>query len=173
MANHQKTPQKKKEPVDKSKVIITLNLDQAYMLMNAMEFYARVHIGQFDAISREFTAHADCNGKSRDWLWKNDCTRKELEFYLNKSRELIFPELKSVGVYGSHGIYSTEISPYAHDAWDLYQVIRRELALHREPNPTSFSNSYNHPMKSSETNPLPEVRIRIPPGRTENESDNQ
>ena len=147
-----------KEPVDNSKVTITMTIDQAYTVMNAMEFYARIHIGQFDHIDWEFVMAQDCNGKDRDF-WRNEKDREDLRRMLDTSRDIIFPELKQIGRGGSHGIYSHAISPRAHNAWDIYQVIRRELAIHREPNPTSYSTSYNTPMSVSESNPLPVVTI--------------
>jgi hypothetical protein len=147
------------KPVDTATVSITMTVDQAYVLMNAMEFYARIHIGQFDTLDTEFAWNGiDCNGNEREF-WRNDDARTQLRWHLNEARSIIFPELESVGANGSHGIVSDGISPDAHEAWDIYQVVRRELAIHRDPNPTDYSVSYNSPLKTSTTNPLPKVRI--------------
>lgn len=144
--------------VDNTKVTITMNLDQAYTVMNAMEFYARMHVGQFDKIDMEFSMATDCTGKERDF-WRDQNKRDHLRMLLNRARSIIFPELECVGVNGSHGIFSTQISPGSHNAWDIYQTVRHALAIHRDPNPTGFSTSYNTPMSISEKNPLPVVKI--------------
>jgi len=150
----------KKEKSDNAKLTLTVNMDQAYTLMNAMEMYARLHIGQFDHIDTEFAWNGqNCNGEDRHF-WENSSVRASLRKHLTEAREIIFPELRVIGPNGSHGIYSHKISPSAHNAWDIYQVVRHTLAVHREPNPIGFSTSYNEPMQVSEKNPLPTAIIK-------------
>lgn len=150
---------KKKEPVDNAKVTITLSVEQAYSLMNAVEFYARIHIGQFDFIDTDLSMANDCNGKERGF-WRDQNKRETLRWHLNEARSITFPELEDVGKNGSHGIFSDQIAPRAHDAWDIYQVVRHALAIHRDPNPKGWGGvAYDKPMSVSETNPLPTVTI--------------
>lgn len=150
------------EPVDTAKITITMNVDQAYVLMGAMEFYARIHIGQFDHLEWTFINH----DLRRDFIWRDQDNRDELRKHLNAARDIIFPELSKLGRGASHGIHSTEIVEGAHDAWDIYQSVRRALAIHRNPNPKGidrWSVSYDKPYGISKKNPLPVVEM-VPEG---------
>lgn len=150
-----------KEPVvkpDNTKVMITMSIDQAYYVMNALELHARLHIGQFDHLDWEFVSH----GKEREF-WRDQEHRDLLRYHLNGARDIIFPELKRLGYSASYGIFNqTEISESAHVAWDMYQCVRYQVAYYRNPTPDpihEWSVSYNRPMKSSEIHMLPQVDI--------------
>jgi hypothetical protein len=158
----QQVPVVREDERDTAKLTITINVEQAYVLMTAMEFYARIHIGQFEHIEWAFTNH----DLRRDFIWKNQEKRDELRRLLNEARGIIFPELVHMGPNASHGIHSTEIVEGAHDAWDIYQSVRRVLAFHRNPNPKGidrWSVSYNKPHGVSRRNPLPVVGM-VPGG---------
>ena len=148
-----------KEPVaDTAKVTITMSIDQAYYVMNALELHARLHIGQFDHLDWEFVSH----GNKRDF-WRDQEQRDQLRTHLIGARDIIFPELKQMGFGGSYGIFNqSNIGETAHVAWDMYQCVRYQVAYYRNPSPdqvTGWSVSYNKPMQSSEKHALPVVEI--------------
>lgn len=150
-----------KEPVavkDDVKVTITMSIDQAYYVINALELHARLHIGQFDHLDWEFVSH----GKDREF-WRDEEQRDQLRVHLNGARDIIFPELKLLGSGASHGIFNqTSIGESAHVAWDMYQCVRYQLAYYRNPTPDpvhDWSVSFNRPMKSSEKHEMPKVEI--------------
>ena len=95
------------------KVMITLTFqeNQAQVLMSALEFYSRVRMGQFHVISDEFR-------------FEHEFNQDNARFYLDRLREMIFPELESNEYYG---IYNDIVGP-GQEAWDIYQVIRHARA---------------------------------------------
>ena len=150
-----------KEPVkvtDEATVTITMSIDQAYYVTNALELHARLHIGQFDNLDWEFLTH----GKEREF-WRDQVQRDELRYHLERARDIIFPELKQLGSGASHGIFNqSSIGETAHVAWDMYQCVRYQLAYYRNPTPDpvhEWSVSFNKPMQSSEMHKLPIVTI--------------
>jgi hypothetical protein len=167
-AKKAKTPPaiKREDKRDTAKLTITLNVEQAYVLMHAMEFYARIHIGQFDHLEWAFISH----DLRRDFIWRDQDKRDELRRLLNAARDIVFPELVHMGSNASHGIHSTDIVEGAHDAWDIYQSVRRTLAFHRNPNPEGIERwrvCYDKPFGVSKRNPLPVVAMV--PGGIEND----
>lgn len=69
------------------KITLTFNQRQAQVLMSALEFYSRVRMGQFHVISDEFK-------------FKHEFNQDNAHFYLDRLREMIFPELESNEYYG-------------------------------------------------------------------------
>lgn len=101
---------------------LTLSKEQAQLVSQACELYARIRIGQFNEI-----------------LWLPEITRNmmgfdyfirqgEAERLLYEARRYIYPELcdksKSYGLGKFKDVDS---------AYDVYQVLRHALGDHREP----------------------------------------
>ena len=69
------------------KFTLIFNEKQAQVLMSALEFYTRVRMGQFHVISDEFR-------------FEHDFNQDNARFYLDRLREMIYPELESNEYYG-------------------------------------------------------------------------
>ena len=69
------------------KFTLTFNENQAKVLMSALEFYTHVRMGQFHVISDEFR-------------FEHDFNQDNARFYLDRLREMIYPELESNEYYG-------------------------------------------------------------------------
>jgi len=128
--------------VEKPKIILTLNEVQARKVIDALDLYSRLRMGQFKEIKTMFVD----NG--RHDLSNND----NLTDILLKLKHEIYPEL---GVT-YHSILSNQI-PDAQIAFDIQQVIRHGIAWYNEPEGGVFTR-FDSPKKYSDQ-PLPEVRI--------------
>lgn len=108
--------------------------------MSALEFYSRVRMGQFHVISDEFR-------------FEHEFNQDNARFYLDRLRELVFPELESNEYYG---IYNDIVGP-GQEAWDIHQVIRYARAWKRHPE-GGWTVDFSTPIKAGKE-PLPEITI--------------
>ena len=92
---------------------------QAYLIMNALELYSRVGMGQFDKIKDHPTIHNHIWNNHRDEY--HDFADNELLIVRNKLFDLNY------GLNGSHGINSNKIDDSNRLAFDIRQVIRHEF----------------------------------------------
>jgi hypothetical protein len=122
------------------KFTLTFNEKQAQVLMSALEFYSRVHMGQFHVISDEFR-------------FEHEFNQDNAHFYLDRLREMIFPELESNEYYG---IYNDIVGP-GQEAWDIYQVIRHARAWKRHPE-GGWTVDFSTPIEAGKE-PLPEITV--------------
>jgi hypothetical protein len=135
-------------------VIVKMNIDQARSVMAALEFYARMHMGQFDSLDWQFVTHS----RTRNF-WRDQRSRDDARLYAEQLRRTIFPELEK---NASYGIASPEIPDSARDAWDLYQSLRHNIAWYVKPNPDQlerWTTSYDVPFKQSTKHDLPVVTV--------------
>lgn len=98
-----------------------LTTEQANVVAQACEFFARIKMGQFDEITFLCLSHS---------LSGDDyCSRRELaEKSLLEARKVIYPELHGIG--HSYGIGKFVD---ADRAFDVYQVLRYALGDPRKP----------------------------------------
>ena len=122
------------------KFALTFNEKQAQVLMDALDFYSRVRMGQFHVISDEFR-------------FEHEFNQNNARFYLDRLREMIFPELESSEYYG---IYNDIVGP-GQEAWDIHQVIRHARAWKRHPE-GGWTVDFSTPMEASKE-PLPEIVV--------------
>lgn len=100
---------------------LTLTEEQAQIVSNACEFYARVRMGQFN----EIVWHTlDFGLKSGEYCIRRD----EAEKLLLEARKHLYPELHGVG--HSYGIGKFED---ADQAFDVHQVLRYAMGDDRKP----------------------------------------
>ncbi len=104
-----------------AKYQLELTEEQAKIVAQACEFFARIRIGQFQEI------HYLC---LRDSISNDEyCTRREeAEKHLLKARKVIYPELHGIG--HSYGVRKFQD---ANRAFDIYQVVRYALGDSRTP----------------------------------------
>lgn len=100
---------------------LQLTTEQAKVVAQACEFFARIKIGQFDEITFLCLSHS---------LSGDDyCTRRELAVKsLLEARKVIYPELHGIGHSYGIGKFAD-----ADRAFDVYQVLRYALGDPRTP----------------------------------------
>ena len=103
---------------------------QAYLIMDALELYSRIGMGQFDKIKDHPTIHNHIWNNHRDEY--HDFADNELLIVRNKLFDLNY------GLNGSHGINSPSIDDSNRLAFDLRQVIRHEF-WKANPNRTNMT----------------------------------
>lgn len=135
-----------------TKVTIELTKEQAGTVMQALEQYSRISMGQFETIVDHF--HMDTYDKT---LNRPEFDRDMARAYLNQARSVIFTDLDRGAYIGiSHTSEGSKIS------WDIYQQLRHDLAVHTNPNPTDpmiyWGRSYDTPHALSKQ-PLPKIVI--------------
>lgn len=127
---------------------LTINHNQALTLIQALDLYSRIFMGQIEEITRYGKAllPAVPSGELAEWF--------------NNIKAKMFPELPSGHAY--HGIHSPEIDDVARVAWDLQQVIRHRVSWDTEN--TNDNDQYRFrgvnfdpPLRSSEKVGLAEI----------------
>ena len=111
----------KKEDYLMAKYILELTEEQAKIVAQACEFFARIKMGQFNEIPFLLLANE---------LSGNDyCTRRDIaNKYSLDARKAIYPELQGIGHSYGAGKFAD-----ADRAFDVYQVLRHALGDPREP----------------------------------------
>lgn len=104
------------------KYSLTVNENQIKILSNALDFYARIGIGQYEEIADFSFDRLNHDGKSH---WDN------LKYMLRESMRHMLNALKKLR-HGlepnqSFGISSNEVQPHFKVAYDLVQVIKNKL----------------------------------------------
>ena len=120
---------------DVDRMTIIVNLHQARTMIDALELYSRIIMGQFDHIRYLFVDR------------KIDFDK--LDKTLAEIKKIVYPEL-SDRQYES--AFSRHIHPGSSIAWDIYQCMRYEHAWYKYPEggvTVSFApplNTSNHPL---------------------------
>lgn len=132
------------------KVTVELTPEQAYTLMDALEFFSRVSMGQFEHI--EYRMELDTYDEE---LKRPKYDRELATAYLRLARRIIFTDL-SDSAYKS--ILGT--SERSKISWDIYQQLRHDISHYKFPDePISCQGrSFNRPFVTSKE-PLPKVTI--------------
>ena len=132
------------------KVIIELTAEQAYTMMDALEFYSRVNMGQFEQI--EYMLQLDTYDQS---LLRPKYDREMAVQYLRQARHTIFTELSTSSYVGI--LHTSERSKIS---WDIYQQLRHDISHFKRPNEPleSRGNDFQTPLITSEE-PLPKITI--------------
>jgi hypothetical protein len=131
-------------------VTITLTAEQVYAVQEALEFFARIHMGQFDVI--EWQMQIDTFDPS---LKRPKYDREAAQGYLNQARQTIFTDIHQNSYIGIKN--TAERSKIA---WDIYQQIRHDISHFKFPNEPleSRGKSFDKPFVISKQ-PLPKVVI--------------
>lgn len=134
------------------KVTIELTKEQAFTLMETLELYSRLKMGQFDELIHSF--YMDTYDKT---LKRPEFDREMAKAYLMQARSVIFTDLDSGAYIGiSHTSEGSKIS------WDLYKKLQHDLTVYTNPNPqdqmVAWGNAYDPPYALSKQ-PLPKIVI--------------
>ena len=123
---------------------VTLTLEQARTVVEALDVFMRIHMGQFNIIQEQF-----CH---------ENFDRASVELLLLKARRLIYPELHGVG--HSFGIAGCP-SESARLGYDILQVIRQKESLARNPE-GGMSVNFDSPYWVTDSEPRPKAEILNP-----------
>jgi hypothetical protein len=130
-------------------VVIRLNEAQANLIEKALDFYSRIHMGQFHEILNIPIKHTN---KPLEHCWGH---RGGCEDYLLRALK---KEL--TGMDGEYmGISSKDMPNYVRTCKDLGEVIRNGLAWHYEPN-GGMTVNFDRPFHWNKEVPLATIEIK-------------
>lgn len=133
------------------KIIITLTDKQAQVIVDALDLYTRLLMGQFNEIESLFIHH----GKSE--FWKNDKLRELLRTNLLITKIILLPEL-SDGAY--YSILDKDHVPFvARVAYDIQSKMNHDISwhVHREGGMTT---NFDKPFHAEHSQPLPKIEFQ-------------
>lgn len=105
---------------EKTKYVLEMDEEQVVTINAALEFYARIMVGQWQEIGERCLDLAD----------DDYCDKKEkLDKGLAKLRPIAFPDLPA-DLSASRGVTAVD---KALSAWEIYEVLRHRLAWTRYP----------------------------------------
>lgn len=120
---------------------LVCNEQQLQIISSACELYARLMMGQFNAIMFNVLAHLDIPSERY----------REIDDLLDDAGKKVWDR------HGGHpGIHSQMMPDAARVAWDLHAVVRQLLAFQGNPE-GGIGVNFDNPRQSSQE-PLPEVR---------------
>jgi hypothetical protein len=118
---------------------LTLPASTAHIVVDALDLYSRVGLGQLDEISSlarfGLLTNADGEPPSEDALY-------EAEAYLKQTKRALFGFESSA----SHGIFSPKVNDRFRTAWGVLKAIRHRLAWDRTPT-GGIQVSFDEPMR--------------------------
>lgn len=137
-----------------TKYNLTITKDQANLLVQALDMFSRVGIGQLDAVAN----HPEI--EARVSRGEADC-----ESYFDAGKLFDEAKLKLFGLTpgASFGIHNDSVDDSARVAWDLMQVVRHRLSWDRVGSPekrdfsTMMGVNFDTPRQSSNTTPLAHI----------------
>lgn len=122
-------------------VHLTLSERQAAVVQAALDLYARVHMGQFDAVLSPFRG-------------VDGVKYQEARSALAAARQQVYPGLAAGSYYS---IRDGRIAESARVAWDVQQVLRHAVAWAKQPG-GGFGVQFDAPWKSADE-PLATVKV--------------
>jgi len=100
---------------------LTLSKEHAHAVLNALELYERIAMGQTQEIARCF--------KNKNDTWQNQ-RAKRLEPLLEELKRILFPDLPTNGYYG---IMSERSGKQAHLCYEIFCSLRYCVAHNETP----------------------------------------
>lgn len=104
---------------------LELNNNEVYIVINALDFYSRIWIGQYSEIEKLLV------------FYESNCTAnfssEEYRKCLLELRSIIIPELAYENMYCSLGIWNTNTNCMAKSAYDMQQIVRYTQAWYLQP----------------------------------------
>lgn len=123
--------------------VLTLTPEQEYIVEQALELLARLHIGQFERI-----AELLCDPRDIDY-----CKRRDL------ARDLL--RLAAIVVFGRNACNYPDINGKSEEhewAWTIYSVLRHARSWHENPE-GGFTVNYDEPLNLT-GGPMPKCEIK-------------
>ncbi len=129
-----------KEPEER--YLLTLTSKQEYIVEQALELLARLHIGQFERV-----AELLCDPRDKDY-----CKRRDL------ARDLL--RLVAIVVFGRSACNYPDIKEKSKEhesAWTIYSVLRYTRSWHENPE-GGFTVNYDEPINLA-GGPMPKCKV--------------
>lgn len=123
--------------------VLTLTPEQEYIVEQALELLARLHIGQFERI-----AELLCDPRDIDY-----CKRRDLASDLLR--------LAAIVVFGRNACNYPDINGKSEEherAWTIYSVLRHTRSWHENPE-GGFTVNYDEPLNFT-GGPMPKCEIK-------------
>ena len=133
----------KNQPPKAEKYVLTLTREQAIMVSNTCELFARLKIGQFDRITEHLL----------DPSLEDYCDKRDLA---NDLLKIVACTLLGSTVYRTP---CTQPDDLHHRAWNIHAVIRHCMAWHDNPKGNVWSVAYDKPFPHG-GEPLPEIKVQ-------------
>jgi hypothetical protein len=131
-------------------ITIRVNERQSQIIMDALDFYQRILMGQFQEIDSLFTS------STNNTFWKDQIRRDTLQYHLGQARKQIYPEL-DYGAYYSilDAVHTPDV---ARIAYDIRAQMDYVISWHRRPE-GGITVNFDKPYHSIPTIPLPVVEV--------------
>jgi len=113
------------------KYMLELTETQALLVRDALDLYARIGLGQFEAV-------CDVFGRSDEMLAGIHIAKKACGFPAS----------------GSHGLHNAKVHDRFRQAWDICQVVRNKVAWERKPE-GGLEVQFYKPHQTSDSEGLP------------------
>lgn len=106
---------------------LNLTEEEATVVLQAMEFFVRIRIGQWRELIELCLPMTNINDDRsvEEYLEKQE----SIEIFLMAARKIVMPELPK-DLHGSYGVYNHKDTTIL---WEIYQTLRRTRAFHRNP----------------------------------------
>lgn len=127
-------------------------------VINALDLYSRIWIGQYDHIMYEMRWKKKCDEIDRQ-------EKKLIDLFM-AMRQITLPELNGYDFSASHGIFSSERDVKAAVAYDLQQEMRYKKAWFEKPE-GGYTVDFNTPLPcKDDPYPFPEAFCRTEKEKT-------
>lgn len=134
------------------KIQITMTIDQARIVMKAMDLYSRIMMGQFEIILEHF----DWGDNAEKIYGRRREDQRHAENSLNIVKDYIYPNLR--GAY--YGITGEPCPKNATAIYDMFAQIRHVVDWHDHPNGEhAWTVSYAKPMHWLKE--YPEIDVKV------------
>lgn len=133
----------KKQTPEAEKYVLTLSREQARMVQDACELFARLKIGQFERITEMLL----------DLSLEDYCDKRDLANALLK--------IVACTLLGSNEYRNPRTQPdeLHHRAWNIHAVIRHCMAWHDHPEGNPYSVWFDKPWAHGDE-ALPEIEVK-------------
>jgi len=135
---------------DSSRFTIKVNKQQARVIMDALDLYQRILMGQFQEIDSLFIS------STKTTFWKDQIRRDTLNYHLGQARKQIYPELDYSAYYGI--LDTTHTPDVARVAYDIRAQMDFTISWHLHPK-GGITVNFDKPYHSIPSIPLPVVEV--------------
>lgn len=132
------------------KITITMTETQARVIIDSLDLYSRLLMGQFGEIDRLFRFH------SANQFWKDSTRANELRYHMDAARKVLIPGIDPNAYYSICDQENTPVS--ARTAYDISREMEHDLAWNRNPN-GGITTNYDKPLHANKSEPLITVEI--------------
>lgn len=139
-----------------TKVQVTMTVEQARLMMSAMNLYSRILMGQFEEIKWLFCGFGeDAKLYARDSKYWH----KDMEAACDLMKHIVYPELHQNASWGIVGFSERNKCPKeATIVYDVYKSMDYAISWHLNPD-GGMTVNFDKPMHFYTEIPLPEVKV--------------